>query len=123
MVTGDAARRRRVRDRSTPSQPPARRPPIVWEVHGELDLVGGTALRDATVVLPEPGRLLSVDLGSVSFMDCSGLGALIDLSRRCRERGIDVVVTGAGAQVLRLFAMTGAHRELNVAAGWRFAEG
>ena len=95
----------------------------MWELQGELDLVGGTALRDATAVLPERGRLLYVDLSRVSFMDCSGLGALIDLSRRCREAGVAVVVTGAGAHVLRLLAVTGADRELSVASPWRCADG
>lgn len=123
MVSNVQDRRCQTSDRLRRSQPAAARPPIVWEVRGELDLVGGTSLRDATTELPDRGRLLYVDLGGVSFMDCSGLDALIDLCRRCCERGVDVVVTRARDNVLRLIAVTGADRELNLSPDWRFVQG
>jgi anti-anti-sigma factor len=95
----------------------------VWEVEGELDLLGGASLRDATTSLPDRGRLLYVNVSGVSFIDCSGLAALVDLSRRCHDHGVHLVVTGAGAQVLRLIAMTDTHRELNVVDGLGVAHG
>lgn len=79
-------------------------------------------MRDATRELPERGGLLYVDLGGVSFMDCSGLDFLIDLLRRCSGCGVDVVVTGARDNFLRLLALTGADREVRVSPGWRFVQ-
>ncbi|MFP5369270.1 MAG: STAS domain-containing protein [Actinomycetes bacterium] len=84
----------------------ADRTDVVWQVTGDLDIVGARALRSVSTWLPDPGRRLRVDIGDVPFMDCSGLSALIDLSRQARTRDVDVVITGARRQVLRLLTVT-----------------
>lgn len=44
---------------------------------------------------------------SSSFtMDSTGLGIVMRLHVRCRSRGIQLIVTGAGPRVLELFRLT-----------------
>ena len=48
-----------------------------------------------------------IDLGSVTFMDSSGLGFVARLYREAKERGGTVTVTNPQSQVDRLMRITG----------------
>jgi len=78
--------------------------PVV-EAEGELDLavVGrfGAALSEAAAAAHHGGRMV-VDLTAVSFMDSSGLGALMNGTRAFREGGGEVALAVSGGQVARL---------------------
>jgi anti-anti-sigma factor len=51
-------------------------------------------------------QIYRVDLTHVPYMDSTGLGIMMRLYARCRSRGIQLIVTGAGLHVLELFRLT-----------------
>lgn len=88
----------------------------VIRLSGELDVsstAGVRAVVDA-LVIDEARVHLVVDLTEVTFMDSSGLGALVRAQRRCRGlRGSFAVVCPDGP-VLRVITLTGLLRVLRV---------
>ena len=54
-------------------------------LHGELDLASADGLAEALVEIA--GSTLVVDLADLSFMDSSGIGALVVARNRIRAKG------------------------------------
>ncbi len=80
---------------------------------GEVDLAVAPSLRQVGLEAAKeaakkavPGRLV-VDVGEVTFMDSSGLGALISLRNATRECGISLVLVGVSPAVNRFFDLAG----------------
>jgi anti-anti-sigma factor len=69
---------------------------------GDLDAFGVRDLRDAARAFRR-GLTLLIDLTAVCFIDSAGIGALVGVVRRNRERGgrAALVVGGSVATVLR----------------------
>lgn len=83
---------------------------------GEID--AGT-VRDLGSALSEAAgdlsRTVMVDLSGVTFMDSSGLGALLRCHERLRRQGRPmVVIAPSGAPADQLFDVTGVRRRLHV---------
>jgi anti-anti-sigma factor len=81
---------------------------------GELDLQSAGALDD---VLREAARAhdrVVLDLREVSFMDSTGLHALISADLRMQERGGDLVIVRDGSQVGKLLDLTQVSQRLHV---------
>lgn len=75
---------------------------------GELDVATAPLLLDAANLLSvEDPAPVVVDLTAVSFVDSSGLGAIVRLRKRLLAGGGDVVVTGATGAALRTFELGG----------------
>jgi anti-anti-sigma factor len=55
------------------------------------------------------------DLDQVSFIDASGLGALVGAARRAAAHGTSLHVVCARAQTRQLFHLTGLDRQLHLA--------
>jgi anti-sigma B factor antagonist len=90
--------------------------PIVIAPEGELDVASIAAFRDALLRAgTEDGTLVVVDLSSVSFIDSSGLGALVDFHHRLRRdsRRLAVVAPGGTAAAL-LLNLAGLHGRMSV---------
>jgi len=60
-------------------------------------------------------KRLAVDLGRLSFMDSSGIAALIKCKRMMDELGGEFAVVGAGKHVKRLFQASGLSRVMDIA--------
>jgi anti-anti-sigma factor len=77
--------------------------PIVIAPEGELDIAHVGEFRDALSQAAAADAVV-VDLTSVSFIDSSGLGALVDLHNRLRRnnRRLAVVAPGGTAAALLL---------------------
>ena len=76
---------------------------------GEVDLAVAPALRQVgseAVTEVAPGRLV-VDVGEVTFIDSSGLGALIALRNAAQESGTSLVLVGVSPVVNRFFDLAG----------------
>ena len=76
---------------------------------GEIDFSIAPTLRDSGSELAEsvaPGRL-EVDLGDVTFIDSSGLGALIALRNTARQCGATLVLVRLSPAVVRFFELAG----------------
>jgi anti-sigma B factor antagonist len=80
----------------------------VVHVGGEVDLATCPQLRDVLAELVDGGVYhLLVDLKQVSFLDSSGISALIGVLRRVRERGGSVGLIAPRPQVRRVLELTG----------------
>ena len=64
----------------------------IVRLHGELDVASAAALSNSLVELA--GSTLVVDLSGLSFMDSSGIGALVRARNRIKAMGLgDLVLT------------------------------
>jgi anti-sigma B factor antagonist len=80
---------------------------------GRLDMASAPAFREQVKQLVESGTTrLVVDLGDVSFVDSSGLGAVIGGLKLARHAGGDLRVARANQQVLLVLDLTSLNRVL-----------
>ncbi len=80
---------------------------------GRLNMVAAPRLRAAVDrVVSEGQPRIVVDLDLVTFMDSSGLGALIAGLKRTRQAGGDLRIAGAGEQVRTVMQLTNLDRIL-----------
>jgi anti-anti-sigma factor len=90
---------------------------VVW-MTGELDIFSVSALRECLdeVVVDAVGRTnLVVDLTGLTFMDSSGLGALVRTHKQVRVLRGSFGVVCCADPVLRLLKITGLTHVLRVA--------
>ncbi|MFL6023720.1 MAG: STAS domain-containing protein [Marmoricola sp.] len=75
---------------------------------GEVDIATvGDFLDAAQQCLAGNATLIEVDLGGVTFIDSSGLGALVRLRNQARSRGADVALVRVPETVARVLEVTG----------------
>jgi anti-anti-sigma factor len=78
-------------------------PVATVEVAGELDLESGTYLHELLrCIMQARGAHLALDLSGVTFIDCSGVNALLASWRDARALGGWMHVTGTSRCVRRL---------------------
>jgi anti-sigma B factor antagonist len=84
-------------------------------VAGEIDLATVDPLADAMTSIidatPQPGRLV-VDFADVTFLDSSGVSALVAAWRLASAREVDFRVTDCRPNVLRVLEITGMAKPL-----------
>ena len=85
------------------------------EISGELDLASADQFLAAVSEAAEAATLLLLDLGAVSFMDSTGLGALIKVRNLVVDRGGEVRLTAVSAAVERVLDLTGMSEVFGVA--------
>jgi len=78
----------------------------VLHVSGELDALSCSELRPAIDAVVQGGRRsVRVDLSELRLIDSSGVGALVSLYKRMREKGGDVRFVGVKSQPLVIFKL------------------
>ncbi|MFJ7158751.1 STAS domain-containing protein [Streptomyces sp. NPDC101118] len=80
---------------------------IVVLVAGDLDVDTTSHVTDLTRAVELHGRVLTLDLSAVGFMDSSGLHMLLVLRRRALAEGGILELAGVPRQALRLLDLTG----------------
>ena len=71
-----------------------------------LTAATGAAFKDQAVKLIEAGHTrLIVDMTAITFIDSSGLGALVGVLKRVGNRG-EIVVCGLSSSLKQMFAIT-----------------
>ena len=77
------------------------------ELRGELDMSSANLLRREleSVERDHPHEIL-LDLAQLSFMDVSGLRAILDASRRGRRAGTKLVISNPMPHIIRLLELT-----------------
>lgn len=82
---------------------------FVVTLRGEIDAFTAPSLReDLRALVEERGATaVVIDLGAVTFLDSSALGALVGVLRRLRERDGRLVVVQPETAARRIFELTG----------------
>ncbi len=81
---------------------------IVVIVAGELDLATAPLLvREVTGELANPVTSLAVDLGGVTFLDSSGLEAVLTVRRDAQERGVPFTLASVSRVVRTVLDLNG----------------
>ena len=84
---------------------------VVFDLRGELDLGAEAAFRrELEPAASAPTVVL--DLSRLTFMDSTGLQAILAADKLCEKRGHDLRLTGVKGAVRRLFDLTGAFSAL-----------
>jgi anti-sigma B factor antagonist len=85
----------------------------VMRLDGRLNMVSAPQLKAAVAAAVQAGRTrVVVDLTAVTFLDSSGLGALIAGLKATRQAGGDLRMTGANEQVRTVLRLTNLDRVL-----------
>jgi anti-sigma B factor antagonist len=89
---------------------------LVMALSGELDLVNAPRWEEELVGIEadSPGTLI-LDLREVTFIDSTGLRAVIAADQRARSAGRRLVVVRGAEPVDRLFAVTELDQRLEIA--------
>ena len=85
---------------------------VVATVAGEIDISTVGGLRERLFELAEGREPLIVDLDRVTFIDSTGLGALVGTSRRAAEHGGSLRAVCAQPRTRRLLWLTGVDRRI-----------
>jgi anti-sigma B factor antagonist len=81
-------------------------------LHGELDIATAPELIDLLARLRHHGHAVTVDLAEVTFMDSTGLTALMDARRQSESNGWAFSVRRPSPAVRRVFDLAGVTRLL-----------
>ena len=94
---------------------------IVLSVTGEIDVATADDLRDIAlgVLQSLQCETLCADLSAVTFMDSTGLGALIALRTAAVDNGRTLVIRNPSVATTRLFELSGLSEVLGVVGGDR----
>jgi anti-anti-sigma factor len=89
----------------------------VLALDGEIDLVAAPAVREslAEIVNDNTDRTVIIDLRDVTFMDSSGIGALLSAYRRLKLQQRSMVVAEPQPIVARVLGLTNIERVIPVA--------
>ena len=74
---------------------------------GEIDISTATKLRECLFELAASGRPLVADLDQVSFIDSTGLAALVGTAKRAAAHGGSLHAVCARPKTRQLFRLTG----------------
>ena len=83
-------------------------------VTGALDIATTPWLERTLRESQSHAQLVVLDLRELVFMDCAGVHAIVDASKRARQAGRRLVLLRGPANVDRLFALTGHADEVEV---------
>lgn len=80
----------------------------VLAVSGDLDISGvDEFLEHADRLLRESASTIDIDLAGVTFIDSSGLGALVRLQKTATENGRELRLSNVPRPVTRILELTG----------------
>lgn len=78
------------------------------ELEGEIDLHSAPPLKTALLEIGSVrGSRVALDLSGVSFLDSTGIGALVGTLKKTREGGGQIAFFGAKPRVKRVFEIAG----------------
>jgi anti-sigma B factor antagonist len=93
-------------------------PVTVLGLCGELDLASGPRLTaEIELALARRPATLAIDLRQLSFMDSSGIHAIIAAERLCRQQGTRFFLIRGSATIDRLMAVCGLDRAFPTVSG------
>jgi anti-sigma B factor antagonist len=87
---------------------------VLVTLTGEIDISTVGELRERLADLAAAGRPLVTDLDQVTFIDATGLGALVGAARRAAAHGTTLHVICSRPQTRNLLQLTGLDRRLGL---------
>lgn len=89
---------------------------LIIELNGELDALGAVEIRPVLedVVDEKQAENVSLDLSDVSFLDSSGIGAIVFLYKRLKTTGRNLELTGVRGQPRELMELLRIHKAIPV---------
>jgi len=87
---------------------------ITVSASGEIDMETVDHLKDTLTGLCVDGATVRLDLRHVTFMDSTGINALVVMDRRSKQRGCRFVLSAPSPAVHRVLHYTGADAVLKV---------
>lgn len=89
----------------------------VVSVGGEVDIFTAPDVRRAALTEIDAGvKLIVLDLTGTTFLDSTGLGMIIGLSKRVRPLGGDVLIVNVDQGIARTFEITGLNEIFRICA-------
>ena len=80
----------------------------VLRVFGEVDVATAPTLRDPLLALASPNSSYGVvDMTEVSFIDSTGLSALVSAQKRLRREGVELRLVMTRPNLRKVFDVTG----------------
>lgn len=81
----------------------------VLTVAGELDMAAAPHVHEAatTALQDDAVRRLVLDFADVTFLDCAGIAALLEVARRAQDHGACATLIRCRPMVLRILDATG----------------
>lgn len=78
-------------------------------LHGELDMATESQLRDVAMAQMAAHDLtkLAMDLADITFLDSSGVSALVDLRKHATDRGVDLEIVAISHRAARILTIIG----------------
>ena len=88
----------------------------IFEPSGILNAIAGNELRReiSDIVVNNEVDILLIDMSKVTFIDSSGLGALVAAMQSVRNAKRELFICSINAQVKMLFELTKIDRVLNI---------
>lgn len=77
------------------------------QASGDLDVASADQLVSAASAVLGEGSALTLDLGGVTFMDSTGLGAVIKIRNHLVDRGGSLTLTAISPSVERVLVLVG----------------
>jgi anti-sigma B factor antagonist len=84
----------------------------VWAVEGEIDIATKARLQTVLDAVPRSDAPLVLDLAGVTFMDSTGISAMLAIDRAARESGRRLAIVCPEGPVRLILAVTGVEDEL-----------
>lgn len=89
----------------------------VLSVSGAIDVQSRDSLITAARSVLELGaKVLVLDLAEITFMDSTGIGALVELGHDAEDADADFIIRNPSARVTRILDMTG------LSSAWQMEE-
>jgi anti-sigma B factor antagonist len=89
---------------------------VIVTADGEIDISTVTLMRECLFELAASGRPLVADLGQVSFIDSTGLAALVGTAKRATVCGGSLYVVCGRPKIRQLFRITGLDSRIPLAS-------
>ena len=77
---------------------------------GEIDMLVADEVREAgevAIAHARPGSRVTIDLGEVTFLDSTGIGALVAISNAAQDRQVPLVLRSVPDRIAKLLTITG----------------
>ena len=89
---------------------------LVIELSGEMDALGAVEIRPVLeeAVDQDQSENVSLDLSSVTFLDSSGIGAIVFLYKRLKAVGRKLEISGVRGQPRELMELLRIHKAIPV---------